>query len=71
MMEVIETEKVAVSLHVGDRCIKKAWRFDDSHIFFYTRDMVEADIIQLYPDIARKGHKLDLWYFDELIGGSY
>uniref|UniRef100_A0A1X7TS05 Uncharacterized protein n=1 Tax=Amphimedon queenslandica TaxID=400682 RepID=A0A1X7TS05_AMPQE len=69
MMEVIrETEKVAVLLHVDDRCIKKAWRFDDSRISFYTRDMVEADLIQLYPDIARKGHKLDLWYFDELIG---
>ena len=48
--------------------VTKIWRFYVNRISDYTRRSVEADLIQLFPDIARKGLKLRMWYIDELAG---
>ena len=34
----------------------------------YSRKKVESELIQLFPDIARKGLKLKIWYLDDLAG---
>ena len=64
-------ERVVVQLHVGDSpeaVVKKVWRFDTSIIEQYDRGGVEAELVQLFPDVARKGLKFDLWYVDDLAG---
>lgn len=57
-----------ICLHVGASTATKIWRFDVNRIVDYTRRSVEADLIQLFPDIARKGLKLRMWYVDEFAG---
>ena len=50
-------ERVVVQLHVGDSpeaVVKKVWRFDTSNIEQYDRGAVEAELVQLFPDVARK-----------------
>ena len=62
-------ERVVVRLHVGScDTIKKVWRFDVDRITQYSRKKVESELIQLFPDIARKGLKLKIWYVDDLAG---
>ena len=62
-------ERVVVCLHVGSSdSIKKVWRFDVNRITEYTRKKVESELVQLFPDIARKGLKLNIWYLDDLAG---
>ena len=62
-------ERVVVCLHVGScDTIKKVWRFDVNLITQYSRKQVESELIQLFPDIARKGLKLKIWYMDDLAG---
>ena len=56
-------ERVVVQLHAGDSpeaVVKKVWRFDTSNIEQYDRGAVEAELVQLFPDVARKGLKFDL-----------
>ena len=52
--------------------VKKVWRFatiyDTSNIEQYDREAVEAELVQLFPDVARKGLEFDLWYVDNLAG---
>ena len=70
-MELVAWEKVAVHLHVGEEAIvKKVWRFSKSEedIISYTRLLVQQELIQLFPDINRKGLKLEMWYTDALVG---
>ena len=57
-----------ICLHVGVGTVTKMWRFDVSRITDYTCKSVKTDLIQLFPDIARKGLKLRMWYVDELAG---
>ena len=47
-------EKLKVILHVGDTAIVKLWRFDPSKIVEYSRNEVEAMLIDLYPDVQKK-----------------
>ena len=61
-------EKLKVILHVGDTAVVKLWRFDASKIAEYTRNDVEAMIVDLYPDVKKKGLRLDMYYEDELVG---
>ena len=62
-------ERVVVCLHIGScNPIKKVWRFDVDRITQYSRKKVESELIQLFPDIARKGLKLKIWYLDDLAG---
>ena len=61
-------EKLKVILHVGDTAVVKLWRFDSSKIVEYTRNEVEAMIIDLYPDVKKKGLRLEMYYEDELVG---
>ena len=64
-------ERVVVQLHAGDSpeaVVKKVWRFDTSNIEQYDRGGVEAELVQLFPDVARKGLKFELWYVDDLAG---
>lgn len=62
-------ERVVVCLHVGScNIIKKVWRFDVNRITQYSRKKVESELVQLFPDIARKGLKLKIWYVDDLAG---
>ena len=60
--------KSSYCLHVGAETITKVWRFDINCITDYTRKSVENDLIQLFPDIARKKLKLRMWYLDDLAG---
>ena len=48
-------EKLKVILHVGDTAIVKLWRFDPSKIVEYSWNEVEAMLIDLYPDVQKKG----------------
>ena len=48
--------------------IKKVWRFDVNRITEYSRKKAESELVQLFPDIARKGLKLKMWYLDDLAG---
>ena len=41
--------------------VKKLWRFDSSNIEQYDRRAVEAELVQLFPDVARKGLKFNPW----------
>lgn len=34
----------------------------------YTRSVVEDELVQLFPDISRRGLKLNLWYEDDIAG---
>ena len=62
-------ERVVVCLHVGScETIKKVWRFDVNMITEYSRKKAESELVQLFPDIARKGLKLKMWYLDDLAG---
>ena len=33
-----------------------------------TREGLEGELVQLFPDIARKGMKLETWYYDDIAG---
>ena len=44
------------------------WRFDVNRITEYSRKKAESEFVQLFPDIARKGLKLKMWYLDDLAG---
>jgi len=61
-------ERVVVCLHVGENTVTKVWRFDTNRIAEYTRQIVEDDLVSLFPDIARKKLKLKMWYVDDLAG---
>ena len=50
-----KTLKVAIELHEGEHSTKKVWRFNVDSIQQYSRDVVEAEIISLFPH-ARGGH---------------
>ena len=57
-----------ICLHIGAAgTVTKIWRFDVNRISDYTHRSVEADLIQLFPDIAHKGLKLRICYIDELV----
>ena len=34
----------------------------------YTRGVVETELVRLFPNISRRGLKLNLWYADDLAG---
>ena len=63
-------ERIAVVLHLKDKeigpTIKKVWRF--SSMEEYTRAQVQSEIVELFPDIQRRGLQLELWYTDDLAG---
>ena len=53
-------EKLKVILHVGDTTVVKLWRFDPSKIMEYSQNEVEAMLIDLYPDVRKKGLRLEI-----------
>ena len=60
--------RVVIHLHLSGAVVKKVWRFDQCSIQQYTRASVESELVQLFPDVSRKGLKFDLWYEDDLAG---
>ena len=63
-----KTLKVAIELHEGEHSTKKVWRFNVDSVQQYSRDVVEAEIISLFPHIQAKGLRLNLFHFDEIAG---
>ena len=65
-------ERVAVVLHLKDRetgaAVRKVWRFQRQGVETYTRAGVQAELVQMFQDIQRRGLQLDLWYTDDLVG---
>ena len=61
-------ERVVICLHVGANTVSKVWRFDIDRFTEYTRKSIESELIQLFPDIARKRLRLRMWYLDDLAG---
>lgn len=61
-----------MQLYVGDSTeavvVKKVWRFDPRRIEQYDRAGVEAELVELFPDVARRGLRFDLSYVDDLAG---
>ena len=60
-----------MQLHVGDSLeavVKKVWRFDTSCIEQYDRAGVEAELVKLFPDVARRMLRFNLSYVDDLAG---
>ena len=60
-----------VHLHVNPEpgsVVKKVWRFDTTSIKHYSRVAVQAELVQLFPDVSRRGLKFDMWYEDDLAG---
>ena len=66
----MDSERVVVQLHLnsGEAVVKKVWRFDPQKVLEYTRSAVELQLIELFPDVSRKGLKFYLWYEDDLAG---
>ena len=57
-------ERVVICLHVGScETIKKVWRFDVNRITEYSRKKAESELVQLFPDIARKGYYYYYYYY--------
>ena len=63
-------EKLKVILHVGDTAIVKLWRFDPSKIVEYSRNEVEAVLIDLSILMFRRKDCVlrCIHYEDELVG---
>ena len=57
-------ERVAVQLHLVDRetgpIVTKVWRFDSENVCNATRASVQEELVQLFPDISRRGLKFNL-----------
>ena len=69
-------ERVAVNFHVKDRSlyspvVTKVWRFNPQTIGLYTRASVQADLLKLFPDVARRELKFEMWYYDDIAGEVY
>ena len=60
--------KIAIELHEGEESTKKVWRFNTDVIHQYSRDVVEAEIISLFPQVQAKGLRLNFFHFDEIAG---
>ena len=60
--------KIAVILQQGDKTIRKPWRFNPSDITTYRLSDVEEDILQLFPDVAKRDSRLTIHYKDSLVG---
>ena len=54
-------EKLKVILHVEDIVVVKLWRFDPSKIVEYFRNEVEAMLIDLCPDVQKKGLRFEMY----------
>ena len=54
-------EKLKVILHVEDIVVVKLWRFDPSKIVEYSRNEVEAILIDLCPDVQKKGLRFEMY----------
>ena len=63
-----KTLKVAIELHEGEDSTKKVWRFNADAIHQYSRNVVEAEVISLFPHVQAKGLRLNLFHFDEIAG---
>ena len=64
-----KTLKVAIELHEGtEKTTKKVWRFKADSIPQYSRDVVEAEVLELFPHIQAKDLRLKLFHFDEIAG---
>ena len=65
----MQMDRVVVALHVEDcECgsiVKKVWRYNRQGI---SSVGLEGELVQLFPDIARKGMKLETWYYDDIAG---
>jgi len=61
-------ERAVVELHLKSDSVRKVWRFQPELINDYTRSIVEDELVQLFPDISRRGLKLNLWYEDDIAG---
>ena len=55
-------------LHLKSNVVKKVWRFEPSRIEQYSRSIVEDEISKLFPDVSRKGLRMNLWYEDDIAG---
>ena len=60
--------KIAVVLQQGDKSTRKPWRFSPSDISTYRLADVEEDILQLFPDVAKRDSRLTFKYKDSLVG---
>jgi len=60
--------KIAVVLQQGDKITRKPWRFNPSDISNYRLADVEENILQLFPDVAKRDSRLTFQYKDSLIG---
>ena len=61
-------DRVILLLHLKSGCVRKLWRFDPTNIAQYTRAETKNELVQLFPDIAQRGLKLNLWYEDDFAG---
>ena len=58
--------KIIVELHQGEQTTTKIWRYN-SHKK-YQQKMVSQEILQLFPQVVKRGLGLNLFHFDELAG---
>ena len=59
-----------MQLYVSDSSeavVKKVWRLDTSCIEQYDRGGVEAELVNLFPDKARRGLRFNLLYVNHLL----
>ena len=68
----MQMDCVVVASHVEDcECgsiVMKVWQYNRQGISGVTREGLEGELVQLFPDIARKGMKLETWYYDDIAG---
>lgn len=58
--------KIIVKLHQGEQTTTKIWRYNSHEK--YMKDAVCYEVLQLFPQVTKRGLGLKLFHFDELAG---
>ena len=58
--------KIIVKLHEGEKTTTKIWRFKADQQ--YTLQTVCYEVVQLFPQITKRGVNVELYHFDDLAG---
>ena len=60
--------KIKVQLHEGDKITTKIWRYEASKRRQYSKQRVEREMGDLYPQVVAKGLVFKVWHIDDLAG---
>ena len=58
-------------MHEGEKATKTIWGFNGDQLKDYSLEVLERQIGELFPHVAKKHLKLKLFHYDELAGKVY